>query len=959
MKLALALLTLGLLTARVGSGDAIETEWELRRWALGLDPQPDLAEALRSADWRVHEGALTALARSSAPLSNEHVEACVRSLKHEHPSVQAAALTALAHAGATVSMKAERLEAFAGARLPEVRSAFALLLGRSGGAGARLVPLAHDVDERVRETARAALFGEIGDEYALDALEVLFRDADLDELLPALEWTRRLRVTSPAEFEPLRLPEELSPGRRALAAAVHLARGSGTESELDQLLSGWFAPELEQRAPARFVADTASILDESLAPALVELWLDVDRGESIRWPTAIEDRRSLGEAATARAEELLRIAMDALGASAVVNQAGRAELTVAGQLSLLEFAAARLTAWDREVAERFLATGDPDVRRASLIALGRGVTAGDPVSAELVAGALESESELERRLAFESLCDGPDPTRWMERMFRAWQRGDMRTRRLMLRELPRGSAHAPFRDALLELGEAGGSSRDEVLDLLVGFRGDEEIAERLESWLETELAAALSGELGGPSAAERRAAGALRSLDQVAGRLRPEELDALALDVLRRTAEYSEHIGEVAVECLSRADDPAAYLAEFLEEPTLPRTRTLVAIALARTGHERATDLLYELLYEAPWELAFRVLFALGQVDNAMTRLWLTEAALDATLSPALRRSAADDLGREGASAEVREHLLRIALHGLDVETMTTAMRGLGRLGLHGRPALRQLYGVLESGDNSRLAELEDDLGELARMELLLALAKTKGLPSALFPEVLARPLDASAAWLDYRLRGEETARVEFVWREELQLFELLAERYFVSKLLGRFGAWWRLESRLLILLGELAEEVHPKAFEPEAAGLLLRSGLIGLLGELREDPEYALRGRLGLLRVAVRAEDWVAAQFHAERLVQDWRENRLPARVWNSALGTRDRQSENDPPARLAALGLQLRARRASAELQGARARELVGLAARVQGFSLRAREAQASLEETLGLRPSAQKED
>ena len=951
MRLALALALVLLPAVQSGSPDAHEHEWEIRRWALNLEESREqLSTALASEDWREKERGLAALARSVSPLTTEFEQACIASLESEHPSVKATALDALSSSGAIIDLSAELQKSLADERLPEVRAALARFIGRCGGDSALLGKLALDLDERVREDARAALFGQVGDAAAARLLERLVVDGELDELVRALDWSRRLRLSSDGGVAGIRIGDGVSRGRRALVSALELSGGSADRAVLDALLDGWFTGELEQRAARSLVEETARTLDEDSAGSLVELWMAVDRGESERWPNAVLDCRRLGEDSESRRDDLMRIAMNALGPEAVMCLVANAELSVEAQLSLLRFASDLLIGWDREIALRFLESGDVDIRTVCMIGLGRATSVGDVTSAQLLVEILESGTEQERKSAFEWLTDAPSIDPWIEALAAAWPQFNERTRFLLLRELPRGKPLVPFREVLIELGEQGGRERDAVFDLLIWFGADEEIAALFGSWVESEVRLALEGDLGGPSAAERRAAGALRAFARVSGSARSDDCDQLALRVLSQVGGSSEHISEVAIHLLGDSPNLLETLPELLEEPTDEQTRTRTAMALAPHGHLRANEVLEELLSSANWELSFQMLQALAETESGEARFWLAEAALDAGLRPAIRRSAVVELAATGRTAEVRDHLSRIALHGLDARTMTAAIDGLGRIGAGGKAALLSLLRKFEGGGDSNLAALEGDFREMVRIELLLALANLEAYPDELLSEVFERSMEAADDWLAYRLRGKETAKVEFVWREELQLFRRLAERRPPREILDASGEWWRMESRLLIRLAEVVEGLDPWTSDPELARELFEVGLGAVRGEARADVDYATRAQVGLLRVAVKAKEWDLAQSALNRLLGEWREGRTSERIWNSYLGHRDRLTHCDPPACLAALQFQLGARIALEAGRSKEARELANRASELVGFSAAALDVQSKLEAELG---------
>jgi len=950
MTLALAVVAFLLPVLQSDSPDAHEHEWKVRRWALNeAEGREPLSAALASEDWRERERGLAALARRVLPLTTELERACISSLESEHPSVKAAALDALSNSGAQLSLTAELQETLARARLPEVRAAFARFLGRCSGDSAHLGELALDLDERVREDARSALFGQVGDAQATRLLERLIVEGELDELVRALDWSRRLRLSTGDGVEVLRIGERVSHGRRALVSALALCRDASDRSELDALLDGWFSSELEQRTARSLVEETARTLPEDSAASLVELWIAVDRGQSERWPNAVLDCERLGEDSGARKDDLMRVAMSALGPEAVMSLVGKTELTIAAQLSLLRFASERLRSWDRELALGFLESGNVDIRTACMIALGRATSVGDVTSAELLSEILESGTEQERKVAFEWLSDALTIEPWIEALAAAWPKFNERTRFLLLRELPRGEPLVPFREVFIELGEQGGRQRDAVFDLLIWFGGDEEIATLFEGWVESEVQLALEGECGGPSAAERRAAGALRAFSRVSKREDADETRRLVLSVLGRVGGVSEHISEAAIGLLGGSPELLATLPELLEAPTGELTRSHMAMALAPHGDVRASEVLLELLPTATWGLSFRMMSALAESESGGARFWLSEAALDEGLRPEIRRGAVVQLAASGKTAEVRDYLNRTALFGLDVRTMTAAIEGLGRLGRMGRPALLMLLRKFEGGGDSNLAALEGELREMVRIELLIALANFRDYPDELLSKVFERSMDAADDWLAYRLRGKETAKVEFVWREELQLFGKLAARTPPREILNAAGEWWRMESRLLIQLAEVVEGLEPRAFDPELACELFEVGLGALRGEARADVEYTTRARVGLLRVAVKARKWKLAESALNQLLGEWREGHIPERIWNTYLGYRDRQTDVDPPARLAALRFQLGARIALAAGRSKEALALTNRAGELVGFSAAARQIQASLEAEL----------
>ncbi len=957
MSLALALVVPLLTALQSGVNEAHENEWTARRWALFPDSaQDELLAALDSKDWRERERALAALARSTKPLASEVKRAAAACLEFGHPSVKAATLDLLARTGNEVTLRKELGAELATSRLPEVRAALARMLGRSGGDSALLCQLAFDVDQRVREDARRALLGHFEGDAARAVLSSLAREGELGEYLQALDWARRRQQIFRTEASEGGEFEDVSRGRRALLAALELTDGTGESELTDEIFEAWFDEELDRPDARLFLSRIMSNLEPELAWLLVEFWMDLDRGESERWPAGVEACGRLGADAEDRRDDLLSLAMDALGPAIVVRRVSQARVTTAGRVSLIELAEIRLSSWEASIARGFLESGEPDVRSAILRALTHNRTSGDEVSVSLLLEVLQNGTPGERRLAFDFLCGVRDLESALEPLHRAWLTTAEPERIELLRELPRHVELIPFRRDLIELAQRGGETRDAVFDLLLRFRPDEELVELSLGWLEVELALALAGELGGPSAAERRAAGALRLAWLLSDESGRERISELALRVLRATAERSELISRDAVEILNQRDDRGALLPEFLAATTLEPTRIDVAIALASDGHVEATDVLRELIPGASLKAAFRMMSALGEFRSADVRFWLAESALDESFSSELRGSATRALSRWGKLPDVIGQLGGIALHAPDVETMADAIRGLASCGGASGPMLLRLLRVLEGDGDSRLADLEGDYLAMIRIELLNALAEVGGLSSELWSEVLERPMERAAEWFEARLRGAQTGKVEFEWRGELELFSRMMRRRNVADVLNATGEWWRLDGRFI---AQLAEHDGTRLYARDVPAVIemFRAALVALGGELRVDSEYVMRVRLDLLRILLVEERWEEAAHVADAIVADWREARIPDRVWSASLGTRSRLRGDDPAARLAALRWQLRGRQATQDGDLKRARESADRAEASLGFSREARELQDVLEveiEALALRLS-----
>lgn len=946
MNFAVAFLFAAWSTLASDTSRATEAEWQIRSWARDVEAhQSEIEASLGSTDWRDRVQALEALSRSDSELATDLVRAC---LEFDHPSVKASTLRLLADWRDAVPMTKEQSDGLERAQLPDVRAAFATWIGRASESLIPLERLAFDVDGVVRDEARVALFSRGTSEAANNVLNKLALNGELTELIEALELCRRASVTSGDGFQFSLMSGVLPRSRQALMSATILSNGGGTKADLEALLSGWFSPDLEGRGARKFLNSCASSLNEKFGPEFVDFCVEIDRGVSTKWSSAIEDYGRLGDDSN-RLWDLFDVGADALGVEAFVNQMNARTLSDEAFWSLFMLVFRRHDGWTEEFVASCIERLDSDRGGIAVGAFERGAREGDPFSTEFFVKELEQGGPDQRDRAFRSLCLAADYEDWQAALFRHWSQQSKPQQSALLGKLPRTIAPIPFREALLELGIEGRASRAAVLDLLELFTNDYEIAEHMAEWAILDSEGASHWSDRDPAQAELLCASALRGLILTATEEQTELVDLIVAEVLDETAEFSKQIGKIAFEWLGRSPNHAALLNRYLDDSISPDNRIESALILANRGEEAATALLIELLPKAPADLVERMFVALWSHPTEARLRWFTKLALSEIVSSDRRNLAAEQLANGQLDERVLDALDRIARHAPDVDTMAIALDGLGRAQKVGAERLLAIRADIKDQADFRIAQLTDDYREWMRLKLLLALTRTGHFPREIYPAVLERPSMAASDWYDRRLAGKSTSRAEFEWRGEIELLSELSKLVLISEVLEATTTWWRLDGRLLIKLGFAVDPTADRKLGVRTATNLLRAGRIALRGEASVDFEADVRAQIALLKLAQTAKDWDRAADIVESLVDDWRADRIPTRVWNTVIGERDRDKGRDLAARYAAMEFQFRAYGALANGELERARKWSAEAKRRVGHSERAQVTQEKLEARL----------
>lgn len=877
-----AALPLALLCAVLAAQDPVADEWRARAWAL--DPAAHRAaieRALADERWETRHAALDALARAGQGVVWDGAHELLAPRRADpHPNVRRQALRATRRLGAPVAaeelaplardpfggVRLELCEALAG--LPEERAAELLL------------ELAADADARVRARAFDLLIGRGPDALGaeLDLWERAGCDEEPERFLRALDLLRR---APPNELliESMRLrwralerggapPARLAALRAAWEALAFVQLGRG---QVAPLAAGWLATfedgdeSLDRRRRAQLLAGAAAA-----GPDLGDLLHAAARAET----------------SLAAGTDLLEGALEALAGDEerllLVPVGGELDLELWGLL------AGRRDAWDAAVVGPWLAPGiDPGVRLAVVNALAETLArSGDEGSALLLARALDDPDQNVAAEAWRALCDAPRPVALAE-LWRYWCERTGRDVEL-LRFLSRQSAPAPFRADLIELWASGAARRASVLELLASFRGDGDLARRVEAWLGEELAGLVAAPPPADGAEpdeawlrqEDRAKALVGALHSIAGEG--------ALESMERVLELSDGLShEVSKTCawaLGQTPAGRRRLRAWLRPEASMRVRIEAALWIVPDDPDpEVVGLLLERYARCDEELRLRILRVLAPTGDARALAHLAATVTGAGTSPAERVVALAEVARAPRAAGA---LLAIVAAAPDVDVERAAIEQLGGLEL------------LEPADGERLALLlrerlaDPARAEQLRDEVLPALARLAPELGAveLERELLREPLRRAAGELASRFRGERLPAREFVYRGELRAIEELARQGRLEAALAGAGPCWRLDARLLLQLGERALEGGGPGAR-RAARRLLRAALVAFEGEApMEDLEHLLctaRARLFALALDERRLD--DALLWAGELLDAWRAGRTSERAWSAVFGAVD----------------------------------------------------------------------
>lgn len=810
--------------------------------------------------------------------------------------------------------------------------------------------------------ARQGLVAALG----LAAGADLAAGAGLDGLDLARGWLAPLGGDGAAEARAreLRLAGAAAAGRRAAAG--------GAESPFP---AADLALELARRAA---VADA---LARGAAP-FRGLGLEPRGGAAILLELEHAQRAGVGPAQAA--ELLLEGALAAAGPEP--SRVARVLRGAGEDLAAALWAGAGLVAraWEPAELAHWVTEPGPGLRGRVLEALAQTFArSGDGGAAWGLAFALTDPEPGLRGIAFAALARARDPRPFAEALVESWRLEDPAARLARLRWLPRSQGLHPFRAELVELWESGASREVAVLELLRAFAPDPELAARAGAWLEEHLEAieAERAEPAGSSvdgpALERETdfeprgrrpretlvEGQAKSLVLAFADLAGEGAHAQLAAWLERTAEVSVEVAKTLAAALARGPAGRACLAGWLGPERRARLRVEAALGVLGEGPAhlapgaggereaelagRALAVLLERMEHCDQPLRARILEALaGYVGWPGVSALLVETALGGR-DQAERLQALAALGGEaprrgaqsgGLREEIEQALAAVLAGSADLDLRRSAIVLLGRSG--GPRAAEVLEALARSAPADELEHLDD--------VLLPARARLED-PPPIEQEVLAAARAAARVELLARFEGRRLAAREFVYRGELAAARHLAEVGRLEAVLAG-QAWWELDARLLLLLGERLVEVPDPALRARALDLV-RAGVIGLEGEgPAPDREQVRVSALALLaRIALSGERPASAAPDLAELLLAWRLGELAPRQLFGPLGPSAPEEGRDPVAWLEASWLQARAHDALERGELDSARDLGRAAAARLGWSERARAQQRRLDALL----------
>lgn len=937
MKLAAALVAVGLLV----QDPDVEREWTIRGWALGHAVEsaaeqegfdgagPEIARALSAEGWVERHAAMDALARmpQRGKERSEVVALALQGLDDPHPNVRARALVALRR-HAQRPLPREQVERLANDALPEVRLELARTLGTSssfmsvpGTSDTRPVEeqplwwLTGDADAAVADAAQRAVMarGDAAVELQVALLDKLWQDG-ADEL-----WLQ-LALLVARNGNPTRLIDRLSlpapsnareRSREALVAALSILRfpdGSPfavNESPPEQrLVDGWLermqtGDSLERRRrevllrAARRAGDDVA---EALLQGLDGRAFDVDRSGF-----------------------LLEGAFEALGANGVTRRALELDLDTETVLEMWRRAATRQTKWRESSARPWLAADRPaEVREAVTFALAQalvGSSAG--VAGSLLVDRLDDPQPGLREIAIDALTDARRPAAYLDALHADWVGREMEEQQELLTKLSREVPPSPFREDLLQLGEASSEMSirsSSLIELCQTFVGDDEVGAALERWLGDDLDRLAQRPL---RPHELRAQRLLRALHKVLG----EDAVVLVQRALKDAARIeNEEVAKVCVQVLGRTERGRRTLPIWLREDALQRIRIEAALWIGKEAPSpariKAKNLLIQVYMGCDGELRARILKKLATQTDTTSGTFLAHIATrDYPLEE--RGLALSSLAQRRHGKQSLASLAGVIEDVQELEILRRAIEAVGTIGakseeLEARALLETLWSRHVDGDGAAAQRTQEER-ELLREELMLALAHIGGVQPALSTAWLVRPFAQAPDELRQRFEGRRGTSTEFGYRAELQVCETLARE-------GRLGGAlsgqpiWIMDARLSLALAERALDAGAQQMRSSsslrddgrglspalsdtlrAAKALMECAEVGLAGERLDDEGRTLwiraRTRLALLARAQR--DWGEAARRLEELLADWRSGRLEERELREVLGRDGATSE------------------------------------------------------------------
>ena len=545
--------------------------------------------------------------------------------------------------------------------------------------------------------------------------------------------------------------------------------------------------------------------------------------------------------------------------------------------------------------------------------------------------------------------------------------------------LPRGVALRPFRDDLLAAASQP-ARRAKLAELLAGFGGDAEIAERLTQWLAEEIEGVLNASSVGDRSIELRAVALARALARVAGAEATDPLWHATESVVAAAAsepamlDTCVGIGKVTVALLGKTAGGRAKIGALLADEVPRRLRIEAGLALATEQPDPAVGWLTRDYASCDAELKTRILRAFGRARDEASFSFLRSIVGDRGLGvvdpgPLTFEitGALDGIAQRAETAPDVFGVMQRVIEGVtDLDVRCAAVESMGRLpgGLVSGWLCARFDAVGKTLDDPDLGELERERALAEHGATLTALARAwshiaaKRDPDgteivqmgARLRSVFALPAAASNGTLSDRFLAKRVASVDFSWRAELDATEALAVLGHLHRQLPDV-AYSTFDGRLLLEMGHRASGAAV-GLDVDTTELLLAAGQIALAGEPdREDVEsLELSARRSRFALAERQGDWSTCAVLAEAMLADWRTGRLSERAFLRAYGDFDPSAGEDGGARLEAAALQARAYEALAAQQGERARELASEARERLGFSRAALSAQKRPRPALG---------
>ncbi len=908
---------------QAGVADPVEVEFRIRDLAMGAP-----VEALDSWDWRDRYRAMEALARREpSRISASEIEFVRAGTSDAHPNVRGAALAV--HARHALPLL-ENAGGLAQDPMPEVRLQLARALGSTGTqlAGSLLAVLCLDVDMEVARTARAQLFSrgraahseqlaflqdqwdEMSPSDCLHLLDVLDRSNGTEQLIKQLSLWLKGRAA----------PEEgLADFRIKRALWFSLQGAPVDEQAVRWIADAWLRefPNSASRTESRRRRRLDRIqLNEPHRADLVRLLLD-SAGEQDRLAGLAGDQAFEARALSNRA---------VVGAVSVHFAWGAGEAPRAFPMDPSWSPELEEEVWDAcfgwaeswgESADRMLASPSPDVRSAAWSTLSETWRRTGKVPERAWLQRALSDEELATNV-YRDLLHSKRELQDMDLLHAWWSAQKPATRLELLREHWTGRAYLPWRRDLLDLWVLQSKEQRTVLQLMAGFEGDEDLAERFLEGLNEELEQLERSPVpdeevirGAWREAESRARWQLEALLKIRGEGHVVERSRLLL----RVGQLGKELGKILIADLVSSPEGRIALDEAFLRPELSK-RMRYEILLLHPGLTDP-DRIGELYLAYPTcdeELQLRILERAARGKNDLARALLLDVAGDPRQGTALRFQAVTSLVELGRRhTEVIGPLLGMLDATEDFEFQQVLVRGLGELAHDHRP-LRLLE---RHGDEFEHSMIGDDLlAAMVRIEL-----RGKGTGSdapALSPELLSRwqgqPAGLAVSELRARFDGSGLSSRNFAYSGWLDAADAMDRAGVLEASLGE--RWWTWDGRLLMRLAELVAEGHGPSKQAFVQSLR-QAACSALEGEGPSSDRAGLLLRLGglLFTLDMGEQRWQRALLRVTGMLDDWRAGRVLDSTVERTFGPSDPANGRDPRIVLLAVELECQVRLALAQ--------------------------------------------